>query len=111
MFPQEETDVFSGAATSGHLVDQQHSAYPARAHAVWRAVRARNATLITEYGHRMNPAYLEGIRALELPAYVPQIEQLNRRLLRTGWRTVCVDGCNPSEHDGRWAEQRCGARG
>jgi phenylalanine-4-hydroxylase len=59
-------------------------------------VQARNAALIAEYGSRMNPVYIQGVRELELPAHVPRIEHLNRRLAPTGWQTVCVDGYIPS---------------
>ena len=79
-----------------HFVEQRHSAYSAAAHSVWREALARNAALIAGYGHRMDPIYTEGLRRLELPAHVPKIEQLNRRLASTGWRTVCVDGYIPS---------------
>jgi len=94
--PHQDSKAFGRAQHARHFVDQDHSAYPALAHAVWREVLARNAALIAEYGHKMNPIYTEGMRELELPTHVPRIEQLNRRLAPTGWRTVCVDGYIPS---------------
>ena len=81
---------------SDHFVDQRHSEYCAAAHGVWQKVLARNAQLIAELGHRMDPVYIEGLRELELPKHVPTVEQLNRRLAPTGWQTVCVDGYIPS---------------
>ncbi|HTV18011.1 MAG TPA: hypothetical protein VMG12_05055 [Polyangiaceae bacterium] len=97
VFPQDESEALMGASGSGHFVAQRHSAYPPEAHEVWRAVQARNSALIAEYGHKMHPAYIKGMRELQLPSCVPRIEQLNQQLQRTGWRTVCVDGYIPSE--------------
>jgi phenylalanine-4-hydroxylase len=79
-----------------HFVDQRHSSYASAAHDVWREVLARNAALIERYRERMHPAYVGGMRALALPTEVPRIEDLNERLVPTGWKTVCVDGYIPT---------------
>ena len=86
-----------GASSYGvYAVDQQHWAYTSDEHAVWREVQSRNSALIAQYGHRMHPAYLQGMRSLALPACIPAIEDINRRLAPTGWRTLCVDGYIPT---------------
>src|SRR6185503_20620777 len=95
--PQQDFNAFADPRQCGHFVAQRHSTYPALAHRVWREVRARNADLIAQHGHRMSPTYIQGLRELELATQVPRIEQLNRRLAPTGWQTVCVNGYIPSE--------------
>jgi len=83
-------------AFSSHLVEQEHDAYTATDHQVWRDVVARNAWINAEYSTWVHPAYVEGLRALELPDRIPRVEELNERLAPTGWQTVCVDGYIPT---------------
>jgi phenylalanine-4-hydroxylase len=80
-----------------YLVEQDYSSYDSSAHDVWREVLARNQRLIADCGKWMHPTYLEGMNALELPARIPRTEELNRRLERTGWQVVPVDGYIPTE--------------
>jgi phenylalanine-4-hydroxylase len=94
---REKMVLHRGSNAFDHFVDQEHAAYPAVAHGVWRQVLARNAALIAQNGERMNPEYIQGMRELELPLRVPRIEYLNRRLAPTGWQAVCVDGYIPSD--------------
>ena len=76
--------------------DQGRRAYPADAHAVWNEVLARSEQVVEEHAERIHPAYVEGLRALELPSHVPQTDELNERLRVTGWKTVAVDGYLPA---------------
>lgn len=79
-----------------HFVDQDHSAYSATEHRVWRDVLARNEEIVAHCGKWLHPAYVEGMRALDLPRRVPRIEEINERLGPTGWRIACVDGYIPT---------------
>jgi phenylalanine-4-hydroxylase len=78
------------------LVAQDYLAYSADAHAVWNEVLVRNQRVVTRYADRIHPAYIEGLRALELPSRVPRTEELNERLHATGWKIVAVDGYLPA---------------
>jgi len=78
------------------LIAPDYLAYSDDAHAVWKEVLARNGQVVSRYAHRIHPAYIEGLRALELPSRVPSTEELNERLRTTGWRTVAVDGYLPA---------------
>lgn len=81
---------------SQHFIDQRHSSYTTAEHDVWRQVLSRNASMIAQYAHRMHPDYVQGMRSLALPSHIPAIEDINRCLAPTGWKTVCVDGYIPS---------------
>ena len=70
--------------------------YSADAHAVWSEVMARNGQVATRHAERIHPAYIEGLRALQLPSRVPRTDELNERLRGTGWRIVAVDGYIPA---------------
>ena len=74
----------------------QELAYSVDAHAVWNEVLARNEQVVSRYAHHIHPAYLEGLRALELPSSIPRTDELNERLHTTGWKTVAVDGYLPA---------------
>jgi phenylalanine-4-hydroxylase len=75
---------------------QDYGAYSADAHAVWSEVLARSEEVVARHADRIHPAYVEGLRALQLPDRVPRIEELNERLQSTGWKTVAVDGYLPA---------------
>ena len=75
------------------LVQEGHGA---AAHDVWREVLRRNEVLTFQHGKWINPAYLDGLRRLALPARIPRVDELNARLETTGWRVVSVDGYIPS---------------
>jgi phenylalanine-4-hydroxylase len=79
-----------------HLVDQQYDAYTATDHRVWRDVLSRNKWINKKYGAWVHPAYVDGMRELELPTRIPRIDEINERLAPTGWQTVCVDGYIPT---------------
>ena len=79
-----------------YLVEQDHAAYEADAHTVWRDVLSRNRRLVREYGTRIHPAYVQGLRALQLPDRIPRVEEINERLAPTGWKIVAVDGYIPA---------------
>jgi phenylalanine-4-hydroxylase len=78
------------------LPAQDYSAYSADAHAVWREVLARSERVVTRYAESIHPAYIDGLRALQLPSRVPRVDELNERLRATGWKTVAVDGYLPA---------------
>jgi phenylalanine-4-hydroxylase len=78
------------------LVAQDYATYSADAHAVWSEVLARNEQLVTRHADRIHPVYIEGLRALELPSRIPLTEEINERLLGTGWKIVAVDGYLPA---------------
>jgi len=78
------------------LIARDHVAYSVDAHAVWKEVLARNAQVVSRHADRIHPAYLAGLRALELPSRVPRTDELNERLRATGWKTVAVDGYLPA---------------
>jgi phenylalanine-4-hydroxylase len=78
------------------LVAQDYAAYAGDAHEVWNEVLARNERMVTRYAHRIHPAYIEGLRALDLPPRVPRTDELNERLRETGWKIVPVDGYLPA---------------
>jgi phenylalanine-4-hydroxylase len=78
------------------LMARDHAAYGADAHSVWREVLTRNEQMVTRHAERIHPAYIEGLRALQLPARVPRTDELNERLGGTGWRIVAVDGYIPA---------------
>ena len=89
-----------------HFVKQRYSTYPAIAHGVWRDVLSRNEELIARHEKWMHPAYVEGMRALDLPRRIPRVEEINERLAPTGWRIACVDGYIPtSAYVGLMSEQ------
>jgi phenylalanine-4-hydroxylase len=88
--------VGGAALEDQHVVDQEHSTYSPQAHQVWAEVLARNAGVIRQFGDRLHPAYILGMRELDLPRLVPRIDELNARLRPTGWSTVCVDGYVPT---------------
>ena len=80
-----------------HLVEQRYEEYDESAHAVWSEVLRRNEELCAEHGARMHPAYVAGMRALELQRRIPRVEEINERLSPTGWRIVSVDGYIPTK--------------
>lgn len=84
------------ALVGKHLVVQDHDAYTSAAHGVWREALARNRSVVREHAHNIHPAYLEGLRALEFPQFIPRTEDLNARLEETGWQIVGVDGYIPA---------------
>jgi phenylalanine-4-hydroxylase len=91
----EESNLLSELRS--HCVPQEHERYTAADHAVWAQVLNRSERLVEKYADVIHPAYLDGLRELELPRHVPRIEELNERLQSSGWRTVCVDGYIPNK--------------
>src|SRR6187399_2327379 len=69
------------------LPAQDYAAYSEDAHAVWREVLARSQRVVTRYADHIHPAYIDGLRALQLPSQVPRTDELNERLRTTGWKT------------------------
>src|SRR4051812_8852157 len=78
------------------LVARDEVVYAPDAHAVWSEVLERNREMTARHGERIHPAYIEGLRALELPTRVPGTDELNARLRGTGWKIVAVDGYLPA---------------
>lgn len=77
-------------------IAQDYAAYSADAHAVWSEVLARNEQVVTRHAERVHPAYIEGLRALQLPSRIPRTDEVNDRLRGTGWKIVAVDGYLPA---------------
>jgi phenylalanine-4-hydroxylase len=84
------------AAYLDELIPQPSASYSSDAHALWSEVLARNERVVSRYAERIHPAYVEGLKALQLPPRVPRADELNDRLRQTGWRVVIVDGYLPA---------------
>jgi phenylalanine-4-hydroxylase len=84
------------AAYLDELIPQPTARYSADAHALWSEVLARNERVVSRHAERIHPAYVEGLKALQLPPRVPRADELNDRLRPTGWRVVVVDGYLPA---------------
>jgi phenylalanine-4-hydroxylase len=91
--PAREVDL--GEYLEG-LSPQDYGAYSEDAHAVWREVLAHSERVVSRHADHIHPAYVDGLRALQLPSRVPRTDELNERLLATGWKTVAVDGYLPA---------------
>ncbi|MBI3515165.1 MAG: phenylalanine 4-monooxygenase [Proteobacteria bacterium] len=77
-----------------YTVVQDWAGYGADAHAVWRTLFRRQATVLVD---RAAPEFLAGIAALSVTAdAIPDFRRLNDVLDRaTGWRIVAVPGLVP----------------
>ncbi len=79
-----------------YITNQRYGEYSPEQHDVWREVLRRNRRIVGEHESHVHPAYVYGMRELDLPERIPRVEELNERLAGTGWSTVCVDGYVPS---------------
>jgi phenylalanine-4-hydroxylase len=77
------------------FITQDHAAYTAENHDVWRILYERRMTTLRETG---SIVFLEGIERIGLSAdFVPDLLDVNRRLdARTGWNAVPVSGFIPA---------------
>lgn len=85
------------AALPPHLrrfvVTQDHAAYTARDHAVWRHILRR---LTAHLADRAHPRYLAGLAATGIDLErIPSIDDMNLKLARAGWSAVAVRGFIP----------------
>ncbi len=76
-----------------YVVDQNHGAYTAADHAVWRYVLRQSCSFLKDHAHRI---YLDGLArtGLRIDA-IPSIEEMNQILSRIGWAAVPVNGFIP----------------
>jgi len=75
------------------VVHQHYDEYTPQDHAVWRYVMRRNLSYLSVVAH---PAYLEGLEKTGISLdYIPDIDDMNRRLNIMGWKAVVVDGFVP----------------
>jgi len=79
-----------------HASFDEQGRYDAVAQEVWREVLRRNDELVHEQGKWIHPAYLEGLRRLDLPSTIPRPDELNARLEPIGWSVVSVAGYLPT---------------
>ncbi len=56
---------------------------------------ARHTSFVARHSDRVHPAYLGGLQALRLSQRIPRTEEINERLVPTGWKTACVVGYIP----------------
>jgi phenylalanine-4-hydroxylase len=77
------------------FITQDHAAYTAENHEVWRILYERRMATLRETG---SVVFLEGIERIGLsPSQVPDLSDVNRRLgTRTGWAAVPVAGFIPA---------------
>jgi len=75
------------------VVHQHYDEYTPQDQAVWRYIMRRNLDFLSQVAH---PAYLTGLEktGISLDA-IPDIEDMNRRLSKIGWKAVVVDGFVP----------------
>ncbi|MCH8524736.1 MAG: aromatic amino acid hydroxylase, partial [Balneolales bacterium] len=75
------------------VVLQHYDEYTPQDHAVWRYVMRRNLSFLSKVAH---PAYLSGLEKTGISLdYIPDIEDMNARLSKIGWKAVVVDGFVP----------------
>jgi phenylalanine-4-hydroxylase len=75
------------------VVHQHYNEYTPQDHAVWRYVMSRNLSYLSRVAH---PAYLDGLEKTGISLdYIPDIDDMNRRLGKIGWKAVVVDGFVP----------------
>ena len=78
-----------------YRVDQDYARYTAADHALWRRLYARQAQLIERYAA---PAFIDGVRALDMADAIPRFDRVNTLLHRaTGWQLVAVPGLIPND--------------
>lgn len=74
-------------------VQQDYSEYTPQDQAVWRYVMHRNMHALRQYAH---PAFVDGLGKTGINIErIPNIDEMNQRLERIGWRAVVVDGFVP----------------
>jgi phenylalanine-4-hydroxylase len=94
--PTIDPDVAAAAWRYGTA--QRHGDYTHAEHDTWRRLLARAEELVSRYGSRLHPAYVEGFRELVLPwTNIPRLEDIDAALAQRGWRTLCVNGYLPPE--------------
>jgi phenylalanine-4-hydroxylase len=75
------------------VVHQHYNEYTPQDHAVWRYVMRRNLRYLSRVAH---PAYLDGLEKTGISLdYIPDIDDMNLRLGKIGWKAVVVDGFVP----------------
>lgn len=75
------------------VVDQDHGAYTARDHAVWRHILHQ---LTARLRHTAHPSYLAGLAATGIGLErIPSLDEMNEKLEGLGWSAVGVRGFIP----------------
>src|SRR4051794_31075587 len=84
----------TASSRGDYTIEQDHGAYSAEEHAIWRTLFERQQTLLAG---RACQEFLDGISALGVAADgIPDFRRLNEVLdRRTGWRIVAVPGLVP----------------
>lgn len=85
------------ASIPSHLrqfaVHQHYDEYTPQDQAVWRYVMRRNLAYLKSVAH---PAYISGLEKTGISLeYIPDIDDMNERLGKIGWKAVVVDGFVP----------------
>ncbi len=76
-------------------IPQGFEHYSAEAHGIWRTLYRRQVRTLAG---RAVPAFLEGLRRLDMEDGIPDFRRLSDRLERlTGWRVVAVPGLVPDD--------------
>ena len=76
-----------------YVVDQDHSAYTARDHAVWRHILRRLIGRLKDTAHA---SYLSGLAATGIGQdRIPSLDEMNEKLETLGWSAVGVRGFIP----------------
>jgi len=74
-------------------VQQYYDLYTPQDHAVWRYIMHRNMHALRHYAH---PSYVDGLEKTGINIdRIPDINDMNERLGKIGWRAVVVDGFVP----------------
>jgi len=74
-------------------VQQHYDMYTPQDHAVWRYIMHRNMHALRLYAH---PSYVDGLEKTGINIdRIPDINEMNERLGKIGWRAVVVDGFVP----------------
>ncbi len=76
-----------------YAVAQDYPAYTPRDHAVWRHVLRRLTAFLRDHAHQR---YLQGLAETGIGTErIPNLDDMNEKLARVGWRTVAVRGFIP----------------
>ncbi len=76
-----------------YTVEQDWAAYPPEAHALWRRLYERQASLVPRYACE---EFIRSVAAMDLSDAIPRFDAVNPRLAKaTGWEIVAVPGLLP----------------
>jgi len=76
-----------------YVVKQHYDQYTAENHATWRYIMRQLKSFLSQYAH---PSYLEGLKRTGITIdRIPNIEDIDKKLQKLGWRAVPVSGFIP----------------